>query len=93
MEKIVTIILDPEKIKKFPELASFHQLPYTASSGAIKTPYVLIPGNIFDYQPLEVNLYRMVLEGEVQHADIISGSYIAEDGKWRQRLDFYMLEF
>ena len=85
LEKIVTVILEKGNLKKFVELSSFHQLPYGTSSSSITTPYVLIPGDLFDYQASEVNLYRMILEGEVQHADIISGSYVAKDGKWRQR--------
>lgn len=84
LEQIVTVILEKRSLKKFAELSSFHQLPYSTSSSSITTPYVLIPGDLFDYQASEVNLYRMILEGEVQHADIISGSYVAKDGKWRQ---------
>ena len=51
-------------------------------SKKLATPYVLLAKNLFDFDAEDANLMRMVREAEAQNADIISGSFVDEHGRW-----------
>ena len=51
---------------------------------AITTPYLFFADGNFDFFEADVNFTHMIAEAEAQMADVIAGSFVDEDGKWRQ---------
>ena len=52
---------------------------------SIKTPYILLLHNNFDFDEDDANLKRMIRVAENHNADIVTGSFQNEKGQWDTR--------
>jgi len=81
-KSVLTIIVDDEKMKKIFLDRSFYDVKIKSEIEDVKTEYIFLAENQFDFISFEANLERMIREAEFQNADIVAGAWVDENGHW-----------